>query len=200
MWKYCAKEDVSDFTGISADRLRDSWSTMAEDLIDEHVGESYSAPETYTESIDGDGSDTIFLNNHPVVSVSSLAIGDVQVSSSQYEVYSSGYIRLVHSLGSPIVEAMNSPASSFPVGQQNVAVTYSAGVSSVPGRVRFAAILMIIQMSLVRERAGADGSLSISMAGGKQAGERDRSLYGTDISGKMRHIMRTTIGHRWDFA
>lgn len=198
-WLYCTKEDVSDHTGVSVDRLKDSWSEEVEDLINEHVGFSFSEIASYTEAIDGDGSDTIFLSNYPVLSVESLSVGGVQMSVGGYEFYRDGHIRLVHSEGTPIARSMGDGAS-FPVGQKNIEVTYRAGTSEVPGRVKLAASMMIAQISLVRERAGSDGSFAVSMAGGRQAGERDRSLYGTDISGKLRHIMRTILGEKWNFA
>lgn len=198
MWTYCTKEDVSDYSGLSKSVMKDSWSQMVEDMISEHTGEIYGGTQSYTESYDGDGSNILILNNRPVVSVSSLTIEDVNLTSTEYKVYEAGYIRLVGSLGSAINEAIDG-LPTFPVGQQNITITYTAQNASVPGRVRFAATVMITQIAMISERGGADSSLAVSRAsqrGGESSSPWPRS---TDVTGKLRTIMRNTIGDKWNF-
>jgi hypothetical protein len=199
MWKYCSREDVAQYVGISEDRLEDSWSEEVEDMIDRHLGESFQGATSYSESYDGDGSDTLFLKQKPVNSVTSLSISGTDVTASEYKVYQEGYIRLVSSVGTPISEAIYRPSSRFPVGQQNVAVVYSAS-SDPPARVRLAAKMMISSMALVHERGGAQSSLALSMSGPKEAGDSDRPTWSADISGRLRRIMRNVLGARLRFA
>jgi hypothetical protein len=199
MWTYCSKEDVSDYCGLSESTMKDSWSEMVEDMITEYTGELYGGTQSYTESYDGTGSDILVLNNKPVLSVSSLTISDVNITSTEYKVYSAGYIRLVSTSDSALAEAIGG-GSVFPAGQQNVTVSYTAQNASVPGRVRFAATVMISQIAMISNRGGADSSLSVSMAsqrGGETSAPWPRP---TDVTGKLRTIMRNTIGDKWKFS
>ena len=71
MWKYCTKQDVEDYSGVAQSDLKDSWSVIVEGLIDEHTGEQYRGVTTYSESYDGNGTDTLnafcfFLNEASV--------------------------------------------------------------------------------------------------------------------------------------
>ena len=199
MWTYCSKEDVQDFSGVSKDSMRDSWSMIVEDMIEAHTGTTYGGTQAYTESYDGDGTDTLILKHVPVVSVSSLSVDSVSMSSSEYKVYTSGYIRLVGSTGTSLESALGAVGSAFPVGPQNITVSYTAEVAQVPGRVRLAAILMISEIALIHERGGSDGSLAVSRAVSR-AGERDLQFpFSDDLSARLRRIMRNTIGEKWKF-
>lgn len=200
MWEYCSKSDVASYTGFSEDKLKDSWSSVVEGLIDEHTGLHYGDVTQYTESYDGNGSDMLALVHRPIVSVASLSIDDVSIGSTEYVVYSSGYIRLVS--GSPsgaLEKALGSTSARFPVGEQNIDIVYTAHSSTVPAYVRLAAILMVSEMAMVAERAGADGSLAVSRAV-QRAGESERSYRRSfDISGRLRAILSNTIGEKWRF-
>lgn len=199
MWKYCTKGDVAGFSGLNEEKIDDAWSEMVEDLIDEYTGTTYAGASTYTESYDGDGTDTIHLEHTPISSVTSVSVDGVALQSSEYKVYESGFIRLVSSTGSAIDAAVGSVGSTFPVGQQNVTVVYVGGYANVPGRVRFAATICISEIALVAERGGADSSFAVSRAT-QRAGESDRSFVrSVDITGKVRTIIQNTIGQRWRF-
>lgn len=200
-WVLCSREDVSRYLGLSEDRIDDYFSEWVEGLIEEHVGTSYSdIATTHTdEEYDGDGTDTLMLRHFPVTSVSSLSVDDAAVGTSQYKVYSGGFIRLVHSKDSPILDAMNFPGATFPFGQKNVKVTYIVGQTAIPAHVRFCAVQMIAQIALVHERMGGEGSLALSMASTRQAGDRDRPTWTADLTGKMNTIMRNMLGRKWRY-
>ena len=192
-WLYCSKEDVAEYASISQDILRDEWSLEVQAMIDRHLGRSFYSssdlPVTAAVDIDGDGSDIFVLPHRPGLSVTALSISDVDVGSSSYELYSdAGYIRLVSS----------GRQASFPVGVQNVHVEYTHG-ESVPSHVRACATVMIATISLVRERGGNDGSISLGMSQGGVGGPdiRNRSR---DISGKLQSIMDKYLGRRWRVA
>lgn len=198
MWVYCSKEEVSDYSGLAESKLKDHFSETVEAMITEHTGEVYGSTQQYTEDYDGDGTDTLFLKHSPVVSVSSLSIDDVNYQSTEYEVYDSGYIRLVGYRGSAIDNALGTYGAVFPIGQNNITVVYTANNSTVPGFVKLAALLMITELALVSERAGVDGSLAVSRAS-TRAGETVIYPRSTDISGRLRTIMGNTIGDKWKF-
>ena len=197
MWDYCSKSDVAAYTGLSTEDFQDSWSEMVEAMINEHTGGGFAGVQNYTESLDGDGTDTLYLSNRPVTAVSSLVIDSVDLASTEYKFYTAGYIRLVSYYGSAIDRSVGTYDAVFPVGQQNVTVTYSAG-ETTPEQVRLAAILMVAELANVSRRAGADGSLSVSRAT-RTAGEAGPWPRSTDISGRLRSIMRNTIGNKWKF-
>lgn len=199
MWTYCSKEDVQDFSGVSKDKMRDSWSMIVEDMINAHTGTVYGGTQLYAESYDGDGTDTLVLRHVPIVSVSSLSVDGTSISSTGYKVYQSGYIRLISDSGTSLDSALGAVGAAFPAGTQNVSVSYTADVGQVPGRVRLAAILMISEIALIHERGGSDGSLAVSRAVSR-AGERDLQFpFSDDLSARLRRIMRHTIGEKWKF-
>ena len=200
MWEYCTKDDVKDFSGLSTESLKDSMSEMTEELIDEHTGNIYSGTTTYTEAHDGDGiSDTVILNHSPIASVTSISVDGVALQSADYKVYTSGYIRLVSTAGSALDRATGSVGASFPEGQQNIEVVYVANDSTPPAFVKLAAILCITELAIFSERAGADSSLAVSRAS-QRAGESAAPYRSAaSMAGKLRTIIRNTIGNKWRF-
>lgn len=199
MWKYCTKSEVAAMSGLAESVFDDSWSQMAEEYIDEYTGETYTGSTAYTESLDGDGiSDTMILKHTPVISVTSVSIDGVALQSSDYKVYESGYIRLVSTTGSALDKATGSVGSVFPEGQQNVVIVYNAGVTSVPAYVKLAAILCISEIAVFSERAGANASLAVSRAS-QRAGDGAAYQTAAALAGKMRTIVRNTIGQKWRF-
>ena len=121
--------------------------------------------------------------------------------AAEYEVdkvYESGYIRLVSTTGSALDKATGSVGSVFPEGQQNVVIVYNAGVTSVPAYVKLAAILCISEIAVFSERAGANASLAVSRAS-QRAGDGAAYQTAAALAGKMRTIVRNTIGQKWRF-
>jgi hypothetical protein len=100
----------------------DSGDTTFDSLIDRLIKaasmqiESYCncdfQTKDYSEDYDGSASDILFLSHVPIVSVTSLSIGDEAVDAADFKVYGE-YLRLV--------------ARLFTSGKLNVSVEYSAG-------------------------------------------------------------------------
>jgi len=200
VWEYCTKEDVEKYSGFSSSRLEDSWSEWVESLMEERLGKIFTGTTQYTETYDGDGTDILLLDKVPLVSVSALSIDSVGANASEYKVYTAGYIRLVHTAGSAIEEAIGSTSATFPVGQKNISITYTAGEAAVPAYVEMAAAMAISQIALISERAGVEGSLSMSMASGRRAGETDRASWKLDCTARVLKILDQLIGRKWKFA
>jgi len=199
MWKYCTKNEVSAFSGLAESTLDDSWSQMVEGLIDEYTGETYGTSTSYTESFDGDGvNDTILLSHTPASSITSLSIDGVALQSTSYELYESGYVRLVSTAGGALDRATGSAGSVFPSGQQNVVVVYTANESTVPAYVKLAAILAISEIAVLSERAGSNSSLAVSRAS-QRAGDGVSYNTAAALANKLRTIIRNTIGQKWRF-
>ena len=116
-------------------------------------------PVTYTEELyDGDGTDNLFLNHVPVISVSELKI----YNGSTWDTIDAADYALYLKLGKIILTA----GDKFLTGPQYVSVTYSAGYTGVPPDVKLAAIKWIsIYWQIWQDKregvmtdSGADGS------------------------------------------
>lgn len=126
----------------------DNESSHVEDLID-YVSafiETYTKrtflTATHTDYFDGNGTDTLFLNQRPVSSITSIHIDDgrsfgasTQISSSAIVLYDDeGYVRL--------------DGDIFSRGIRNIKVIYVAGYSqsSIPPDVQFACIKLVQEL------------------------------------------------------
>lgn len=194
-WEYCSKADVFLYCGIAEERLEDYWYDMVESIITRYTGEEYGSATDFTETYDGDGTDTLLLNHKPLNSVASLSIADVEITSSEYKVYSAGYIRLVSGVQASSLDHSIGSGSTFPSGEKNISVTYNALEPLVPGYVRMGAATMISQIALVHERGGSEMSLVNSEA--SSMGDNVRYIGSADLTKKLRSIMRTIIGEQW---
>lgn len=199
-WVYCTKEDVNEYSGIAVSRLKDSWSARVEGLIDLHHGKKYDGTDSYSEDLDGDGTDVIYVSNTPLISVTSLSVDDVNLTSSEYKVYSAGYIRLVSALPTAIGGAIDGRFSAFPVGTKNVSITYVAGDATVPDNVRLAATAMISMLAAMHEKAGSDSSLALGMSSSGSTGERNAELSSMDLSARFNRILNNYLGQKWNFS
>lgn len=111
----------------------------------------YNQPVTYTETYDGTGTPRMFLRNWPIISVSSLTVFgcNVQASTSQA---SPGYVIDGTAKSISLISPFSGPGNwsgsyygtgrwpafglgilaRFPVGVQNITITYTAGFNSLP--------------------------------------------------------------------
>lgn len=192
-WTYCEAHEVSEYSGFAVDTFREIWSTIVEDMIDDHLGYSYGSDTVYTdEEHDGDGSEILFIDHPPVQSVSSLSIGGTTVTTSEYEVYP-GYIKLVQTYGTNIQDAIGESKNVFPRGQNNISITYTSGSgSTIPGNVRFCAMQMLTMIAIVSKRGGSDAVIPISRRT-EQYGSSDARV-SPDLSTKMNKIMNEMLG------
>lgn len=147
-WEFVTKTEAAAFCGTTEDFLQDSWSAYIEQLIKDRYKDSTSS-NTYTEKHDGDGTDTLFVENTPITSVTNLKFLDltgevINYNSSAFHVYRD-YIRLDDGI--------------FPVGKQNIEVTYTAGESTVNPRVKMAELLALSYF--VKFMTGKRGDQSI---------------------------------------
>ena len=100
-----------------------------------------------TENYDGSASDILFLDNSPIVSVSSLTIDDESLQPDEFKVYDD-YVRLVSRL--------------FTCGKLNVSIEYAAGhfdaqTDSPPADVEDACIQLVAFKFSLRGAEGLAG-------------------------------------------
>jgi len=123
-------------TGVTrSDALIDTLVAVADSLILEEIDLPSESVATYSEAIDVEfaGQREIGLRYRPVVSVVALTIGASIPTATEYAVASSGSLRLT------------ADGAYFPIGREQVEITYTAGFASVPADLSHAATLVAVQ-------------------------------------------------------
>ena len=161
-WTFTTRQICMDYSGLAEGDFKDAWSNWIEKLISDREGIEYigTTATVSSEKHDGDGTDALFVKNPPVVSVTSMTISDASVNAADYKVYEWG-VRLVSSAGTELETAME-VTPKFPVGVQNVSITYVSGRAAVSGRIEMMATLMICEIAKVASREGSDASIKYS--------------------------------------
>lgn len=162
-WTIISREEAQELGGIAREDLRASWSDWVEDLITdymgyEHIGETQ---EITDETHDGNDTSKLFVKHPPIVSVSKLEIGTsttTLLSGSSYKVYDH-YVELVSWPQSRVQEALRGKRNVFPKGKQNVVITYTSGLATVPPKVKLCAATMLVEIAHFKQRGAAQGSL-----------------------------------------
>lgn len=135
--------------------------TSCSTIIEQWCGRNfYSA--TYTENYNGTGTTRLILNQLPIQSVASVTINDQVIPvSTDPLVY--GYMFDVNSIylvGSAMPSLGLSTGSNvsgnnrFPMGNQNVAVEYTAGYATIPAAINQAAVDFVAYKFRERSRIG----------------------------------------------
>ena len=141
---YATVQDVRD-RGVTPQAVDDAAVLRALDratvMIDAFTGRDFlRREETYL--VDGDGSESLFLEDRPVIDVLELLVEGLSVERSRFALYGqAGYLRLDNAVrnifaGFPGV---------FPPGPQNVFVRGIFGYEVPPPEVREAAILLAME-------------------------------------------------------
>jgi len=194
-WTYCSKETVAAIARVDADILRDEWSDQVESLIADYEGFATIGSTTIIteEAHDGNGSNRIFVKKPPIVSVTSVQIGSISpttLSSTAYKVYDQ-YVQLVNSSTTNI----DSTRNAFPVGTQNVLITYVSGLAVVPSRIELCAAVMIGEIAKVYRTGGSDNSLKYRGQAATQ-GERTSVAADKGLLATLQSHMKNTLRHR----
>ena len=135
-------------------------------------------------SLDGNGTATLFLEDRPVISVSSLIIDDVSCSPDEYSLYGEpGYIRL-----KPLTTFSD---RIFPEGVQNIEVNGQFGFEVIPPEVREACVLLSIN-ALRDLKAGIDLASSTSSSTRNAVGLKRAKI--EDISVEFEYPRSVTSG------
>lgn len=123
-------------TGVTrSDVVIDTLVEVANSLVLEEIDLPSESVATYSESLDVDytAQREVPLRFRPVVSVVALTIGSSVPADTDFTFTSSGSIRLV------------AEGAYFPIGRQQVEVTYTAGFASTPADLSHAATLVAVQ-------------------------------------------------------
>jgi hypothetical protein len=185
-WTLVSKAVVAALHTVDADSLQDEWSEWVEDMIQDRVGIKYlGTTATITdETHNGNGTLAVYVKYPPIVSVASLSIGTSTpsaISSSSYKVFTDR-VELINSPGTATSTALRYPNYVFPVGTQNIQVSYTSGLDTVPPHVQFIAARMVAEVAKSYQRMGSDGASRYIPAqqstGAGKASAIDRGLEG----------------------
>lgn len=169
-WTVASKADVRTLFPLDADALQDQWSTWAETLLLEYLGEDTVADITTTtnfvEYLSGhDG--RVLLTKYPITTLNSVSI----VTSSGTESQSTSNYRNV---GNELIAEMSTTVPDeyeyFPKGYRNIAVDYD---TTIPDKeiYKLACTMMIVAMANFEGRKGADSDMEWGVvAQGRYAG------------------------------
>ena len=144
MSAYCSLQEIRD-RGVTVEAAPDeavekaiARATRAADVF---AGRDFSKREA-TYRVDGNGTESLFLDDRPVVEVLDLRVDDYLLSPASYVLYpDAGYIRLN---GARLNIFAGFPGT-FPKGARNVEVHGFFGFETVPPEVNEAAILLAIE-------------------------------------------------------
>jgi len=119
-------KDFLNISGTEADAFLTKCLQYASGAIKSYLRREIEAAD-YDEYYDGTGTSDLFVREWPVVSVSLLEVGGVEVPDDGYVVYAeSGRIHLTN--------------GHFPSGHRNVHIQYRAGYESIPEEIELACI------------------------------------------------------------
>jgi hypothetical protein len=141
---YCTLQEIRD-RGVTpeaaADEAVEKAIARATRTVDVFIGRDFLKREA-TYQVDGNGTESIFLDDRPVIEVLNLRVDDLLLAPASYVLYpDAGYIRLNGARRS-IFAGFH---GFFPKGARNVEVQGFFGFESVPPEVNEAAILIVLE-------------------------------------------------------
>ena len=198
---YCAAEDVTRL--LAAYDLTGTWATAAllkdranevlpraKAVVDSVAGRDFDHHDDASLSVDGSGTNKLFLRPHgvwPIISVSALTVSDVSVTTTEVAVYEEeGYIRLKG--GAEVYE--------FPAGLQNVEITLDWGYAQPPQDVVAAQEQIAAAMILGSVRGEASGGTQSKRLGDFQITYGVTSPYEKTIKDWLDSAEALLMNHR----
>jgi hypothetical protein len=141
---YTSKSKVATYLGVDADKIQDDWiewATYYIDLYCNYIFREKTVTEKY--DINKSGQSVLFLDNFPVVSVTTITNDGELMDSDDYLIYEGeGIIKLADDFVGNIYNV-----GAFVYGRQKVVVTYKYGRSSVPDEIEWAATVIASQIA-----------------------------------------------------
>jgi len=192
-WELFTKEDVEIEFGVPSDNLVDAHYNQAIAIAEDWMDKKISGTATYTdEAHDGDGTDTLFVDHPPIVSVSDLSVDGSTQGNTTYKVYKT-HVRIKTISPTEVEAALWGREAVFPVGRQNVTITYVGGTATadVTEMVKTGLKMIVAQLALMKERGGSDASMALDFA---QARQGEDTVVPSEMS--IERIARRFFGRR----
>jgi len=140
----CTLGEVKDWLGIAYSNTDDDSmiqfliTSFSQYVINATGVESFNSVQNYVETYDGNGASRMFLDNRPIVNVTSVVIGAYSVPQSTNTTSSGFFIErskksiAFRSSGQALMPPLSIYPYQFTPGIGNVTVTYSAGYTRCP--------------------------------------------------------------------
>lgn len=162
----------------------------ADGQVDEYLGRSYVQEVEVTDKVDGEGTPTVQLPHRPVTSVSSVLVYSTIQPASTWVVYPDGRLSL-----QPLPEEFGLDAAIWPVGKQNITVTYKYGTVAgvrLPADVQFAAA----QVTAIIARCAKMGLLGGVAEDWKVGAVSIKAKANAQLGVTIRETLEATLGGR----
>lgn len=157
----CAVSDVQNYLGNTDAALVPVFTTLvanASAFIERYCGRVFEQG-NYTETRNGNGADSIYLRQGPIISVQSVSVDGVSMPAApdaisygyvfdEHKVYLRGYARVAPSTPGTMVGSVG----SFRRGIQNVVIAYTAGYATIPLDLNQACIELVADKYAKRKR------------------------------------------------
>ncbi len=129
----CTLAELKAFLGIAAEDTADDTRlgeliTSASAAIEAYCSRSFEVVAIEGELHDGDGTDELRVDVTPIVSVSAVSIDGQAVNVADLAIYHT----MVAFKSGEYSARLRSSGGIFPVGRQNISISYSAGYAAVP--------------------------------------------------------------------
>lgn len=164
----CTVEEVMSFGNFTSKEpdnvIIESLITQVSKVFANYCGKEQFQSKVYTEQYDGEGNNLLFLNNVPVISVTSIHDDEDWVFDAAHLIDATTY-----TVVNNIYVALKSTV--FSIGTQNIKVVYTAGYSTIPEDVNLSCIKEVVREfnrrleGDVTARTLNDGSISYTEKG-----------------------------------
>lgn len=149
----------------------------AADRIDAYCNTQFTTGTATSEVYSGDGGRVIWLAHRPAIAITTVVVDDSTLASSEYEL--EDYRRLVIPEGD-YNPRLRSSAGCWPLGTNNIEVTYSYGYAAVPNAVKLATM----KLAAFYYRRDGSGGVKAENLGGRGLTYSDDELP-ADIRGLL---------------
>lgn len=176
----CAQADVEALTGkayttgtMPTAAQITGWITDCSGIVGTRTGKKYVTTTVTAEKLNGNGTQYIKLNNRPLISVTSLSVDDsVLTASTDYWIVD---------YDAAVIEVLAAPQEKIEgdsQGHQNITITYTYGVTTIPAAVKQLCAVMVAMRALSAGALAAsggsvdsysDGDISIKYSTGDSA-------------------------------
>jgi len=199
---YCTPSDVSGL--LAAFDVSATWATTAaiearalallpeaQAIVDGLAGRDFEEHEADSFSVDGTGTNFLFLRpygKYPILALNTLTVSDTTITVAEVALYKAeGYLRLKDS----------AETGSFPAGIQNVDVDLDWGYAKPPADVKGACARVIAALMLGQVRgAGATGDVTQRRLGDFSVSYGKDSPYAGTIEAWLSDVERATDRYR----
>jgi len=189
---YCTPEEVAQLDSSLAETadITPEMLQWADGQVDQYLGRSYVQELQITEKVDGEGTPTVQLPHRPVTSVISVLVDDTTQPTSTWVFYSDGRLSL-----QPLPEEFDVGEAVWPVGKQNIQVTYKYGTvagARIPPHVQFAAA----QVAAIIAKYAKMGLLGPGAEDWKVGDVSIKAKANAQLGVAIRETLEATLGSR----